>query len=144
MTNRDFVSMVRLCLVWSDPHMDEVEVQVRHDGWSAHSRHYTSLSELGNHGAKLRKWCESVDGSLTVPIAGEIINSEASLQFFITDGSGHISCRVALNPNPFGLGERRIALDVPTETGLVDRFAAELQALAIKREGYATLEGTLG
>jgi hypothetical protein len=127
-------------VIYEDPHLLEISVRVLHGEWSAVSTAYTSLSFFTENGNALLRWVEAPDKPLRIEAGADTGIGWMVLQFYTITLSRHVRCAITLATQT-GTDQRpaetsRLSIELPTELGLVERFARECIALGgnLKRE----------
>lgn len=127
-----------------DPHLIEVEVRVVAGDWSGTTRAYTTSDSLGEGARGLLAWAARPHDQFALEAGADTGIGWVSLRWYTIDRSGHLVCHVRIataeeSSRPEGV--RRLALEFPTELGLVERFARQLASLAESDTGEAVLAG---
>jgi hypothetical protein len=124
-----------------DSDMMEISVRVLHGEWSAASTAYTDLSFFTENGNELLRWVEAPDEPLRIEAGADTGIGWMVLQFYTITLSRHVRCAVTLATQTETRDVRpaetsRFSIELPTELGLVERFARECIALSgnLKRE----------
>lgn len=121
---------LRLRVIWDDPDIFEIEVELRHSGWVVFSTLYASMHRVAADGASLKAWTFSPDSPHRIEFGADTGIGWLSLEFYKVDRAGHLRCRIQLatnetrRPTPW-----RCAMDIPTESAMVARFADDCSAL---------------
>jgi hypothetical protein len=128
-------------VIYEDVHLLEISVRVRHGEWSAVSTAYTSLSFLTESGNELLRWVEAPDQRLRIKAGADTGIGWMVLEFYTINLTRHVRCAITLATQTLTNGTRpaetsRFSIELPTELGLVERFARECIALGanLKRE----------
>jgi hypothetical protein len=128
--------------VYDDPHLIQVEVRVLAGDWCGTTRAYTTPDRLGEGARGLLAWAARPHEQFALEAGTDTGIGWVSLRRYMIDRSGHLVCHVRFatasesdRPN----GVRRLALEFPTELGLVERFARQLASVAEARSGEAEL-----
>jgi hypothetical protein len=127
-------------VIYEDEHLLEISVRVRHGEWSAVSTAYTSLSFFTENGNALLRWVEAPDEPLRIKAGADTGIGWMVLQFYTINLARHVRCAVTLATQTMGdlrpAETSRFSIELPTELGLVERFARECIALGgnLKRE----------
>jgi len=132
---------LQLRVIYDDPpDLVEIEAYVVHDHWSALSSAYASPSFFDDGGEKLLRWANSPQKLLRIEAGADTGVGLIALEFYVIDSVGHARCAISLAAKNVGY-ERpaqisRFAIELPTELGLVERFAQEWIGLGrdFKRE----------
>ena len=128
-------------VTYEDVHLLEISVRVRHGEWSAVSTAYTALSFFTENGNALLRWVEAPDEPLRIEAGSDTGIGWMVLQFYTINLSRHVRCAITLATGTRTNATRpaetsRFSIELPTELGLVERFARECIALGgdLKRE----------
>ena len=128
-------------VIYEDVHLLEISVRVLHGEWSAVSTAYTSLSFLTENGSALLRWVEAPDKPLRIEAGADTGIGWMVLQFYTINLARHVRCAITLATQTETGYTRpaetsRFSIELPTELGLVERFARECIALGgdLKRE----------
>jgi hypothetical protein len=126
------------------PHLIEVEVQVVAGDWSGITRAYTTRESLieGAHG--LLALAARPQEQFALEAGSGTGIGWASLRWYMIDRSGHLVCHVRIataEESGRPEGAKRLALEFPTELGLVERFARQLASVAESLTGEGVLAG---
>jgi len=129
-------------VTYEDVHLLEISVRVRHGEWSAVSTAYTDLSFFTENGNALLRWVEAPDKPLRIEAGADTGFGWVVLQFYTITLSRHVRCAIALATKTGSAGysrpaeTSRFSIELPTELGLVERFARECIAVSgnLKRE----------
>lgn len=138
------VPSLSLRVVYDDPHLIEVEVRVVAGEWSGTTRAYTTSGSLGEGARGLLAWASRPHEPYTLEAGTDTGIGWVSLRWYTIDRSGHLVCHVQIATAGGGdrpEGVRRLALEFPTELGLVERFARQLGRIAESLIGEAVLSG---
>ena len=132
-----------LRVVHDDPHLMEVEVRVVAGDWSGITRAYTTRGSLGEGARDLVAWSARPQGPFALVAGSDTGIGWVSLRWDAIGRSGHLACHVRFatadeSGRPEGV--RRLALEFPTELGLVERFARQLMSVAESLTGEAAME----
>ena len=139
---------LQLCVIHEDVHLIEIRVRIVHGEWSAVSTAYTSRSFLTENGEAILRWTEAFHEPLNIEAGADTGIGWMVLQFYTIDHAGHARCAVKLasmtrTDDPRPAETSRFSIELPTELGLIERFARECIALGsdFKREArLAALE----
>jgi hypothetical protein len=126
------------------PDLIEVEAQVVSGSWSGTARAYTSPSSLLENARRLLAWTAHPSGEFALESGADTGIGWLHLRWYPVDRAGHLACHVKLATGSIGGRPEevwRLTLEMPTETGLVERFARRLVSLAETFSGEAGLEG---
>jgi len=129
-------------VTYEDVHLLEISVRVLHGEWSALSTAYTDLSFFTEKGNALLQWVEAPDKPLRIEAGADTGIGWMVLEFYTITLSRHVRCAITLATQTDTTGDLRPAetwrfsIELPTELGLVERFARECIALSgnLKRE----------
>jgi hypothetical protein len=136
---------IAIRVVYHDVDLIELETDVRIHDWRGIGRAYASSAELPNQAKALAQWTLNPSGEIVIEAGADTGIGWLVLRFHTIDMAGHISCDVTIaTPCPtYGRPSEiwRLSVQIPTEAGLVERFAQELLALSDSLQGEATLEG---
>ena|SRR5271165_1403148 len=128
-------------VTYEDVHLLEISVRVLHGEWSAVSTAYADLSFFTENGNALLRWVEAPDKPLRIEAGADTGIGWMVLQFYTINLSRHVRCAVTLATKKWSYDARpaetsRFSIELPTELGLVERFARECIALSgdLKRE----------
>ena len=127
-------------VIYEDEHLLEISVRVLHGEWSAVSTAYTSLSFFTENGNALLRWVEAPDEPLRIKAGADTGIGWMVLQFYTINLARHVRCAVTLATQTMGAlrpaETSRFSIELPTELGMVERFARECIALGgnLKRE----------
>jgi hypothetical protein len=138
--------LLELRVVYVDlPDLIELGVRVYHGEWSAVSTLYTSASFLREDTASILQWSQTPGGPLRIETGTDTGSGWLVLEFFTVGRAGHARCAIELAPMTIGptwnLRRWRFAIVLPTELGLVERFARECVSLGQDFKGEARLIG---
>ena len=132
-------------VIYEDEHLLEISVRVRHGEWSAVSTAYTSLSFFTENGNALLRWVEAPDQPLRIKAGADTGIGWMVLQFYTINLARHVRCAVTLATEAMGTlrptETSRFSIELPTELGLVERFARECIALGGNHKREARLIG---
>ena len=134
---------LQLRVVYNDLHLIELGARVRHGEWSAVSTAYADHTFLTETGHAILRWAKSPDEPLKIEAGGDTGAGWMVLQFYTIDSARHTRCAITLATG-LQINEARpaetsrLAIELPTELGLVERFAQECIALGsdFKREAW--------
>jgi hypothetical protein len=128
------------------PNLIELRIRVIHGEWSAGSTAYVSPSFLAESGEAILHWAETPNEPLNIEANADTGIGWMVLQFYTIDRAGHARCAVKLATKTRTDGLRpaetsRFSIALPTELGLIERFARECIALGsdFKREARLTV-----
>jgi hypothetical protein len=135
-------NFLQLRVIYEDlPDLIELGVRIIHDEWSAAATAYTSPSFFIENGNKLLSWVSAPDQPLRIEAGADTGIGWMVLEFYTINRAGHTRCAVTLATStrtnePRPAETSRFAIELPTELGLVERFARECIALGgdFKRE----------
>ena len=121
--------------------MIELGVHMVHGEWSAASTAYVSPEFLAETGEAILRWIEAPTAPLNINAGANTGIGWMVLEFYTIDRAGHARCAVTLATKTRTNGPRpaetsRITIELPTEMGLIERFARECIAIGsdFKRE----------
>ena len=137
---------LQLRVVYEDlPALIELSVRVLHGEWSAVSTAYMSPSFLTENGQAILRWVEAPDEPLLIEAGADTGIGWMVLRFYTIDRAGHARCAITLAARVHSRESRpaetsRFVIELPTELGLIERFARECIALGnnFKREARLT------
>jgi hypothetical protein len=138
---------LQLRVIYEDlPDLIELGVRVVHGEWSAVSTAYTSPSLFLDHGNDLLRWARAPNEPLRFEAGADTGIGWMVLQFYTIDRAAHARCAVTLATNTRSNGPRptetsRFAIELPTELGLIERFARECITLGSDFKREARLVG---
>ena len=141
-------TFLELRVVYEDlPDLIELAISVRHGGWAAQSKAYASPTAFADEARRLLEWSTSPAGPVEIKAGADTGIGWMVLEFYTIDHARHARCAVTLATG--GQATRpeatwRFAVEIPTELGLVERFARECVALASDFSRVARLEGVHG
>jgi hypothetical protein len=132
---------LQLCVIYEDLHLLELRIRVVHGEWSAVSTAYVSRSFLTENGEAILQWIEAPNEPLNIEAGADTGIGWMVLQFYTIDRAGHARCALKLaamtrTDDPRPAETSRFSIELPTELGLIERFARECIALGsdFKRE----------
>lgn len=140
-------SFIRLRVVYEDlPDLIELAIKVRFRGWSADSRAYADPVAFAEEARRLAEWTSAPDGPVTIECGADTGIGWLVLRFYTVDRAGHVCCALTLATGGQPQNARpestwRFAIEIPTEAGLVERFACECLALSSDFSRGARLAG---
>jgi hypothetical protein len=140
-------NFIQLRVVYVDlPDMIQLGVVVQYRGWSASSYAYDSPSRFAEQSHDLLAWVSSPDKAVQIDAGADTGIGWMVLTFYTVDQLGHARCAIKLASDPLRRDARpeetwRMAVEVKTELGLIERFARECIAMTTDFSGEATLEG---
>jgi len=128
------------------PDMIELETSVRHGGWSATSRAYASPDFLIRGARSIMKWMEVPDQPLRLEAGADTGIGWLVMEFYTVNQRGHTACAITLATGGTSRDSRpaetwRFSIELPTELGLIEKFARECLALGENFKGEARLHG---
>jgi len=137
---------LQLRVIYEDPpDLIELGIRVIHGEWSAVATAYTSPSFLTENGERLLGWVEAPYEPLPIEAGADTGIGWIVLQFYTIDHAVHARCAITLasttrTNDPRPAETSRIAIEFPTELGLIERFARECIALGgnFKRDARLT------
>lgn len=145
--NDDYKYAIRMRIVYADlPDLIEIETTVKGPEWSGVARAYTSPNAVLKQIQSLKTWCHNPSGTACLEWGADTGIGWACLRFYSVDAAGHLVCHVRLATNARHAHARdeevwRLAIEIPTEPGLVERFAADLNYLIREMSSEAVLQG---
>ena len=133
---------LQLHVIYDDlPDLIELSVRVTHGEWSAVSTAYTSPSFLTEDCKGLLHWVEAPDKPIRIEAGADTGIGWMALEFYTIDRAGHARCAITLaaktlKNEPRPAETSRLTIELPSELGLIERFARECIALGgnFKRE----------
>ncbi len=146
-------SFIQLRVIYEDlPDLIELAIKVRYGGWSADSRAYASPTDFAEEAKRLAKWASDPDHPMTLECGADTGLGWLVMRFYTVDLAGHICCAVNLATPSMQTwhaqhrGARpestwRFGIEMPTEAGLLERFALECLALSTDFSRTARLVG---
>jgi hypothetical protein len=137
---------LKLRVIYEDLHLIELGIQVVHGGWSAVSTAYVSHSFLNDTANAILPWVEAPSESLYIEAGADTGIGWMVLQFYTINKAGHTRCAITLathtrTDEPRPAETSRFAIELPTELGLIERFARQCIALGSDLKGEARLAG---
>ena len=138
---------LRLGVIYEDlPDLIELGVCVIHGEWSAVATAYTSPSFFIESGERLLRWIEAPSKPLRIEAGADTGIGWMALEFYTIDHAAHARCAVTLatktlTNEPRPAETSRFAIELPTELGLIERFARECIALSSNFKRDARLVG---
>lgn len=138
---------LQLRVIYEDlPDLIQLSVRVINGEWSAVSTAYTSPSFLSENGKGLLQWVEAPDKPLRIEAGADTGIGWMVLQFYTIDRAGHARCAITLatktlKNEPRPAETSRFAIELPTELGLIERFARQCIALGGNFNSEARLIG---
>ena len=127
---------VRMRVVYEDlPDLVEVETVVEVGEWRGIGTAYVSPSRLRDQASGLERWCRNPQGEIAVELGANTGIGWTVLRFYTIDMAGHVICHVQIATGDVPVGGRdeqawRLAVEMPTEPRLVERFARSLSAVS--------------
>ncbi len=136
---------ITIRVVYQDlPDLIELEtfVQARH--WRGRATAYASPTALCNDAAALAAWARDPVNEFKVEAGADTGIGWLVLRFYTIDMAGHAMCQINLATSsstrrPAEVS--RLTLAMPTEPGLIERFARQLASLSTTFAGEAVLKG---
>jgi len=137
---------LELRVIAEDVHLMELYVRVVHGEWSATSSAYVSRSFLTENGEAILRWVEAPTEPLNIEAGADTGMGWMILQFYRIDRAGHVRCAITLatktrTDGPRAAETSRFAIELPTELGLIERFARACIALGSDPKLDANLTG---
>jgi hypothetical protein len=131
-------------VTYEDLDLIEISVRVRHGEWSAVSTAYASPSFFTENGNALLRWVEAPYEPLRIEAGADTGIGWMVLQFYTINLSRHVRCAITLATQTETRDVRpaetsRFSIELPTELGLVERFARECIALSGNHKREARL-----
>ncbi len=128
------------------PDLIELSVRVIHGEWSAVSTAYASPLFLTEECKGLLRWVEAPGRPLRLEAGADTGIGWMVLQFYTIDRAGHARCAITLAAKTLfaramSCRDITVAIELPTELGLVERFARECIALGTDFKRQARLIG---
>ena len=138
---------LQLGVIYEDlPNLIELGIRLAHGDWSGRSTAYVSPSFPTENGGAILRWVEAPNELLNIEAGADTGIGWMVLQFYTIDRAGHARCAIKLATKTRSDGPRpaetsRFAIELPTELGLIERFARECIALGsdFKREARLTV-----
>jgi hypothetical protein len=143
--NEVYSPSVRMRVVYLDlPDLIEVETVVKSKNWCGRATAYASPIRLNEDARALAAWSLNPTNEfrLQTGVNGDV--GVLVLRFYVHDKAGHLMCQVTLAEGRTGQHPEavsRLTYTMPTEPGLVERFARHLELLSTEVEREAALEG---
>jgi hypothetical protein len=140
---------IRIHVIYEDlPSLIELETRVQSGEWAGVGRVYAVPPDiLHGQAAALAKWVNQPDGECRIEAGSGDCAGWLVLRFYTVDRVKHVVCHVTLATWQFTWGrageESRLSLEIPTELGLVERFARHLESLVTTLKGEALLRGVV-
>jgi hypothetical protein len=129
--------------IWHDDDAIELRVELAHDGFSGHSRIYTSEIALHEVADSLQHFNPVTDAEVTCTLGVPESWCYLKLRVYAYNRSMHLAAQVELAAGEVTFGQhhmpRMIALEMGTQLSLLDRFAADLRGIARISSGRAML-----
>jgi hypothetical protein len=135
---------ISIRVIYQDlPDLIELETRVVSMDWRGVATAYTSPRALAEYAARLSVWAREPVNEFKIEAGADTGAGWMMLRFYTVDLAGHIRCQVTLATDQIGRTDEvsRLVLAMPTEPGLVERFAKHLATLSNTFEGEARLEG---
>jgi hypothetical protein len=140
-----YTPSITIRVVYKDlPDLIELETCVQSRHWRGRATAYTSPTALGNDATSLAAWARQPVNELRIEAGADTGIGWLVLRFYTIDIAGHVMCQVTLaasSSNWRTEAAARLTFSMPTEPGLVERFARHLSTLSATLEGEAVLEG---
>jgi hypothetical protein len=126
------------------PDLIEVQTAVKLAEWSGVARAYASPNALHEQTVALETWCSRPEGEIALELGADTGIGGTILRFYVVDMAGHVACHVRLAAGGLSSGGRpeqvsRLAIEIATEPGLIERFARELRIVISSLKGEAVL-----
>jgi hypothetical protein len=133
---------LHLGVIYEDlPDLIELGVRVTHGEWSAVSTVYASPSFFIENGEELLRWIAAPRLPLRIEAGADTGIGWMVLQFYTINHACHARCAITLATKTLSNDSRpaetaRLGIELPTELGLIERFARECISLGgnFKRE----------
>lgn len=146
MDNENFI---QLRVVYDDsPDIIEMGVSIRYGEWSAYSTAFAGPSAFANDARRLLSWVSSPELPIQIEAGADNGMGWMVLKFSKINSAGHVCCAVKLvtgEQSRYACSEStwRFEIELPTELGLVERFARECIAISSDFSLEARLIGVL-
>jgi hypothetical protein len=138
-------NFLQLRVIYEDVHLIELGVRVVHGEWSAFAMAYAGLSFLTENGNALLRWAEAPNGTLEIEAGADTGIGWMVLCFYTIGSARHTRCAIALASRARDESRptetSRFEIELPTELGLIERFARECIALGVSFKREARLVG---
>ncbi|HUE74153.1 MAG TPA: hypothetical protein VMP01_24945 [Pirellulaceae bacterium] len=140
-------NFIQLRVVYEDlPDLIQLGVLVRSGEWSAHCRAYAGPTAFADEAQRLLAWVSSPIVPMRIEAGADNGIGWMLLKFYTIDRAGHVRCAVSLATGREDSDARtestwRFSIEMPTELGLVERFARECIALGSDYSREARLLG---
>ena len=138
---------LQLCVIYRDPpDLVELEVRVQYRGWTARSTVYAQPHVFASNCKRLLEWATTPSDTLTLEAGADTGIGWLKLDFYTIGRTGHVGCSLQLatgkQPHDARPAETwRLAIEIQTELGLVERFARAGHLLSTNLDGEAKLIG---
>lgn len=138
---------LQLHIIYEDlPDLIELYARVIHGEWSEVTTAYTSAAFFIDNGEALLAWAKTPNKPLRIEAGADTGIGWMVLQFYTIDHAGHARCAITLasktrSNEPRPAEASRLAIEFPTELGLIERFARECIVLDENFKGEARLIG---
>lgn len=137
---------LQLWVIYKDVHLIELGIHVGHSEWSAVSTAYASHSFLADSANAILGWVKSPHDPLKIEAGADTGIGWMVLRFYSISNAGHTRCEIKLatrtrTNEPRPAETSRFAIELPTELGLIERFAGQCLALGRDLKGEARLIG---
>jgi hypothetical protein len=135
---------ITIRVIYQDPpDLLELETCVVSRHWRGRATAYTSVTALSNDAASLAAWVREPKNELKIEAGADTGIGWLVLRFHTSDLAGHVTCQVSLATSSTGPADEvaRLTFSMPTEPGLVERFARHLLSLSETLGGVAVLDG---
>ena len=115
------------------PDMVEIETRVVAGDWSGTACAYASPDVLKQKAQRLADWAKHPQDDCVLEAGADTGIGWLRLRFYVIDSAGHVVCHVQMSERDWVSGRlegvRRLSLEIPTEPGLIERFAQELPSI---------------
>jgi hypothetical protein len=133
-------------IVYEDPPDPiEIEARVLFGDWSGMTRAYTGPSSLIEQARGLLAWAARPCEEFKLDAGADTGIGWLQLRWYPIDRAGHLACHVELATRATGGRPEevwRLSVEMPKETGLVERFARQLISIGEAFTGEAMLVGS--
>jgi hypothetical protein len=130
--NEVYSPSVRIRVIYLDlPDLIEVETFVKSKDWCGRATAYTSPIQLAKEARTLASWSLNPTNEFSLQIATNAAVGVVILRFYVHDKAGHLRCQISLAERDIGQHPEdvpRLTYTMPTEPGLVERFARQLES----------------
>jgi len=130
-------------IAYRDEHLIELQTNVVVGDWSASATAYTDRAALGEFARQLAHFSTNLANRVEFEAGDQSGTGYLFMAFYPVDSVGHLACnlRLASKTETIHRPEEvwRMSIEIQTEPGALDAFAAELGRLAANGQGVATL-----